>query len=524
MRKTMSLKVSNEIEEIAPDLVIKELKKIDNIIYILTRETETSRVIKEYLAAHNIIHAVDFESITEDILENKVKMLIFEEEYLIALKKFHDEFLRKIEHINIVCILLTNKSIKEIKMKDLAHYSVIDVIEKPINKGHLSMATTNASNVYHLKHRLKKQIRINRRYLHTLKTLNEIGIALSSEKDLDSLLSTILTKIRQLTNSDSGSIYIVENLDTITIEERTKAMSTNGTINKNLIFKISQNDSVKIDFSEVKIPVNTKSLAGYVALYGQPLNIEDAYSIPENSEYRFYKEIDKDIGYKTKSMLILPMKNHKSEVTGVISLINRKKDFNIILKDLSTYFDRYVMPFDKEIEEFAMSVASQAAIAIENVQLLQNIRNLFDGFVKASIKAIEQRDPSTSGHSERVAQLSVALAEKLNTIDNGKYSKVHFSDEQLTEIRYAALLHDFGKVGVRERVLIKANKLYDYQIASLKERFGFLKEYIKNETLNKKVDFLKNNDDHDWRPFFKSLDATLRTQLQEIEDYFDIVL
>src|SRR5581483_9327462 len=133
---------------------------------------------------------------------------------------------------------------------------------------------------------------------------------------------------------------------------------------------------------------------------------------------------------------------------------------------------REVIPFDDACERLLCSFASQAAVALDNQQLLERIQRLFDGFVRASVQAIESRDPTTSGHSQRVATLSVALGEAANACQHGWLGDVCFSAAELRELRYAGLLHDFGKVGVREHVLVKAKKLYDWQLDNIEERFA----------------------------------------------------
>src|SRR5439155_19227229 len=162
---------------------------------------------------------------------------------------------------------------------------------------------------------------------------------------------------------------------------------------------------------------------------------------------------------RTKSMLVIPMKTHKDEVIGVLQLLNRKRDPNTVLSSADVV-EREVRPYDQRAVELVSALASQAAVSIENSQLYEDIERLFEGFVTAAVTAIESRDPTTSGHSSRVATLTVGLAEAIDRGGEGSYREVRFSREQLRELRYAGLLHDFGKVGVREQVLVKQKKLY----------------------------------------------------------------
>ena len=168
-------------------------------------------------------------------------------------------------------------------------------------------------------------------------------------------------------------------------------------------------------------------------------------------------------------MFALPMQNFRREVVSVLQFINCKKDPDTCLDDPAATPGR-VRPFDEEGIRMLRALASQSAIAIENNVLLAQINGLFDGFVRASVAAIEQRDPTTSGHSFRVADLCIELATALPRSNCARFSELHYSDKQMRELRYAALLHDFGKVGVREKVLIKARKLYEWELRELRMR------------------------------------------------------
>ena len=233
-----------------------------------------------------------------------------------------------------------------------------------------------------------------------------------------------------------------------------------------------QNDSLAVDYQRTAIPLTAESLAGYTALTGQVLRIDDAYALPADVPYRFNRAIDAYSGYRTRSLLLVPMINHAGEVVGVIQLINRKRSPDARL-DGPDAVARAVVPFDAADERLARSFASQAAVALDNQRLLASIAALFDGFVQASVQAIEARDPTTAGHSQRVAALSVALAEAVTACGRGRWAHVGFSPLELRELRYAGLLHDFGKVGVREPVLLKARKLYDWQLRAIEDRFAY---------------------------------------------------
>src|SRR5208282_1372101 len=240
--------------------------------------------------------------------------------------------------------------------------------------------------------------------------LNQIGVALSAERDINRLLNLILQKAREVTSADAGSIYLVE---------------TASDKQQRLRIKLTQNDSRQFPFTEFTMPITETSMAGHVALHGEALSLADAYDIPPDRPYRFNPKYDQDSGYLTRSMLTLPMKNAKNEVIGVLQLINSKKDRNARLIE-RTDVEQYVVPFTERATRLALSLASQAAVAYENSKLYQDIETLFEGFVKAAVKAIEQRDPTTSGHSFRVSSLTCGLAEAVDRAGTGSYSGQHF--------------------------------------------------------------------------------------------------
>jgi HD-GYP domain-containing protein (c-di-GMP phosphodiesterase class II) len=169
-----------------------------------------------------------------------------------------------------------------------------------------------------------------------------------------------------------------------------------------------------------------------------------------------------------------------------VQLINKKSDPHAVLQPPAAA-ETQVVPFTGVDEELVSSLASQAAVALENTRLIQGIKDLFDSFVRASVTAIEARDPTTSGHSERVAVLTVGLAEAVDRSDGGSLRGVRFTRDQIQEIRYASLLHDFGKVGVREKVLIKGKKLYVGEVLLIRQRFAYIKRTLEAEHLRAKL-------------------------------------
>jgi HD-GYP domain-containing protein (c-di-GMP phosphodiesterase class II) len=294
-----------------------------------------------------------------------------------------------------------------------------------------------------------------------LNDLTRIGVALSTQRDLLTLLDMILSQARRITCSDAGSLYLVERSDA-------------GAPPTALRFKLAQNFTLpSLPLTESTVAIDHTSLAGYTAATGEPLVIADVYLLPDDVTYKQNRSFDEKFGYRTKSMLVIPMKTHRDEIIGVLQLINRKRHEENKLSS-PAIVEGEVLPYDQRAVETVSALASQAAVAIENSLLYEDIEKLFEGLVMAAVTAIEARDPTTSGHSARVATLTVGLAEAVDRGGEGPYRDVKFTREQLRELRYAGLLHDFGKVGVREQVLVKQKKLYPEDLQIIRSRFEYL--------------------------------------------------
>jgi HD-GYP domain-containing protein (c-di-GMP phosphodiesterase class II) len=337
--------------------------------------------------------------------------------------------------------------------------------------------------------------------------------ALSSERDINKLLAVILEKCRQVTGADAGSVYVVE-------EEG----EGTPTARKRLHFMLSQNDSVKIDFKDFKIDIDDKSIVGQAVLSKQAINIPDlaqlpaapAAAAPKTKTFRHNRSFDEKSGYRARSMLTVPMLSAMGDVIGVVQLINKKRDPS---RPLGTGDpERAAVPFDQRTEELAQAWVAQAGIALENALLYDEIRQMFDGFVDASVTAIESRDPTTSGHSRRVATLSVELAKKVDGISSGSLADVAFSEAQIQQIEYAAVLHDFGKVGVREKVLVKAKKLYEEDLRAIKMRFGYIKKALEAEHAERKLRVAMELDKAELALRFATIDGELGRKMDELDE------
>jgi len=336
--------------------------------------------------------------------------------------------------------------------------------------------------------------------------LTRIGVALSTERDLPTLLAMILEQARRLSSADAGSLYLVERPD-------------GG--EPALRFKLSQNQTLpELPFSEFTVPLNASSIAGAAAVTGEAITFDDAYALGPGDRFAFNRSFDEKFGYRTKSMVTIPMRTHRDEIVGVLQLINRKRHAAARLASAADV-EREVVAFDPHAVALVSALASQAAVAIENGRLYEDIERLFEGFVMASVTAIESRDPTTSGHSSRVATFTTGLATAIDRVDSGPYGHLRFSREEMRELRYASLLHDFGKVGVREQVLVKQKKLYPADIAIIRHRFQFLLQRADLQYERERAQYLWEHGRTNYEEAVQRLDrsrADARDQLQRFLD------
>jgi HD-GYP domain-containing protein (c-di-GMP phosphodiesterase class II) len=344
------------------------------------------------------------------------------------------------------------------------------------------------------------------RYRYELGELIEIARALTTEREIDKLLNLILEKARFVTAADAGSMYVVDGDDP-------------NLARRQLHFKLSQNDSVSFDAREFSMPISTRSMAGYVALEQKTLSIEDVYDMPPGSPFGFDRSFDQKVGYRTRSMLVTPLITSQGEVIGVLQLINKKREPKQKLLTPED-FERGVVPFDERSEQLVTTLAAQAGIALENAILYAEIRKIFEGFVRASVDAIEARDPTTSGHSRRVADLTVNLAQAVERVDTGPYREVRWKREDLREIEYASVLHDFGKIGVREHVLVKAKKLFPHELGAIRQRFDFVVRTLELDIASRKLHAMSRGAASGE---LLDLDRELLERRQEIEESWRVI-
>jgi HD-GYP domain-containing protein (c-di-GMP phosphodiesterase class II) len=309
----------------------------------------------------------------------------------------------------------------------------------------------------------------------------DVAKALVAERDLDRLLKLIVQAAARVVEADRCSLFLVD-----------KAKGE-------LWSKIAQGVGTR----EIRFPTG-KGIAGTVAETNAPINIPDAYDDP-----RFNPDVDRETGYRTKSILCVPMRSLEGEVVGVLQALNKVSG----------------EPFTDEDEELLSTLGGQAAVAVNNALVNQEIAQLFEGFVRASVVAIESRDPTTAGHSDRVARFSLGLADALPTAGQaaGRWKNARLSNDERQELRYAALLHDFGKVGVRENVLVKANKLEPGELDTLRARFEMVLGHEELEAEKRKVKVLLSRP-RDATRIVAEEDVRLAARRRELESMFQFIL
>jgi HD-GYP domain-containing protein (c-di-GMP phosphodiesterase class II) len=309
-----------------------------------------------------------------------------------------------------------------------------------------------------------------------LKELNTIGIALSKEQSTTRLLETILIAAKKITNADGGTIYLMKG------EEK----------NRTLSFEIIRTDSLKIamggttgtpiPYYPVKLSCdngapNNSMVVAYAALHDCTVNIEDAYTAV-GFDFTGTKNFDKKHGYRSQSFLTVPMKNHENEIIGILQLINAQNRL-----------DNSIIHFTDTDQNLVESLSSQAAIALTNRQLINQLENLFESFIKLINTAIDDKSPYTGKHCERVPALTMMLAEAVNLTSTGPLKDFYMTEKDRQELKIAGLLHDCGKVTTPVHVVDKATKLQTIsdQIHMINTRFEVLKRDAEIEFLNAKL-------------------------------------
>lgn len=341
--------------------------------------------------------------------------------------------------------------------------------------------------------------------LENIERLNRIGVALSSERDTSRLLEMILLGAKEIANADGGTLYTVTDDDKLKFEiMRTDSLNIamGGTTGKDIPFP-----ALPI-YREDGSP-NTGMVAAYAVINDKTVNIEDAYEA-EGFDFSGTRKFDANTGYRSKSFLTIPMKNHEKEIIGVLQLLN-SKDHN----------SGEVIAFTPQIQQLVESLASQAAIALTNQNLIEGLKALFESFITLIADAIDEKSPYTGGHCRRVPEMAMMLGKCAVEAKTGAFADFTMSEKELYELRIAAWLHDCGKVTTPEYVVDKATKLatiFD-RIELVDTRFEVLKQQAEVEMLRKQMDLLrKGRPDH-----AQVMEVQLRAHQKQLDDDRDFI-
>ncbi|MCC5816198.1 MAG: GAF domain-containing protein [Leptospira sp.] len=363
------------------------------------------------------------------------------EEFRLHGKKIWIE-LRSRPELNTKLIILTNEEMTESDKGILPSDLIFTLLPWDVKDFQLGITIQSALSTMDLE--IKNVQLQSSLYLNSqdIRRITSVGQALAIEHDFGKLIELILLKARELTAADGGSIYLAE-------KTSSSGEPTHLRFKKSVLL---------LDADEFLLPIDSKSIAGYVALTKKPLLIEDVHEIPKTSEFNYNSDFDKTHNYYTKSMMTLPMTNPKGEIIGVIQLINRKKSFSkkLTLEELQ---GNEVLPFSEKDYEIVSSMAGQAAVAIENQRLLNDQKILLESFIQLIAGAIDAKSPYTGAHCERVPILTMMLAEAACKANDGVFRYFNLTDEERYELKIAAWLHDCGKVTTPVHVMDKATKL-----------------------------------------------------------------
>ncbi|MGS0765372.1 HD domain-containing phosphohydrolase [Syntrophomonas curvata] len=296
--------------------------------------------------------------------------------------------------------------------------------------------------------------------LEQVEDIISIGIALSAEKDRNRLLEMIVSEARRITNADAGTLYLCEG-DCLSFKiMQNESMNT---------FRGGQGDPIDLP----PVPIRMENVSAYVAITRKSVNISNVYQA-EEFDFSGPRKFDEATGYKTLSMLVIPLENHEGTVIGVLQLINAR-DVNGEL-----------IPFAKYFEHVISSLASQAAIFLTNMQLLDDIENLFNSFVEVMATAIDSRTPYNANHTRRVALLAGELARAINQeqVNSGEHPS--FDADRIAQLVMAGWLHDIGKIATPLEVMDKATRI-EHQLELVMQRFDYIYAARKAEYLEKKL-------------------------------------
>ena len=340
--------------------------------------------------------------------------------------------------------------------------------------------------------------------LKRLERLNAIGVALSAERNNQQLLEMILLGAKEITNADGGTLYTVTDdarLKFEIVRTQTLGIAMGGTTGKEIPFP-------PLPLYLADRTPNLNMVAAYTVLNDRTVNIPDAYEA-EGFDFSGTRKFDESTGYRSKSFLTIPMKNHENEIIGVLQLINAiDPDTNEIVT------------FSAANQQLVESLASQAAVALTNHNLIEGLKGLFEAFIELIADAIDEKSPYTGGHCQRVPELTMMLADAANRTQAGPLKDFSMSEKDIYELRIAAWLHDCGKVTTPESVMDKPTKLstiFD-RIHLVDQRFELLKKQAECDMLHKQLEAMKSGQSLDPAKLDIQF-AAFKRQLDEDRDF-----
>jgi HD-GYP domain-containing protein (c-di-GMP phosphodiesterase class II) len=292
------------------------------------------------------------------------------------------------------------------------------------------------------------------------------------EHDRAALLQLLVSQGKRLTESDGGGLLLLD-------EDEQGVPLLRG--------NVFDSDSLSVhSLRDVTFALDHNTVIGHSAMTREPAVIRDIHKLPEGLPFRSSGDFQRKYDYYVRSLLVVPMVAHDKSLLGVLVLFNRKSNASVLIKTEEDA-ERYVLPYSERQVRLAKSLASQAAVSIENTQLHEHIQHIIESLVKAAVSAIDARDPTTAGHSLRVAAFVTNFADVLEHSALGQSRHVHFTEDEMRELYFSALLHDIGKVGVREDVLMKAKKLSPELWERVDARFDLIGRTIELESAKQRL-------------------------------------
>lgn len=390
-------------------------------VSLLKKDNLIGLIKKSGIAGVKITEADSVDEVSELLKQTEINAIVYELNRGLWL---HDLEFLKIVTGDIPKIVISKRADKKSLVELINSGSISYFLKFPFTEYELLQALNTALEYNEII--ISKYSEITKKYFESqIQKLNQIGIALSSEHDLEKLLNQIVSQARFLAHCDAGSIYIVED------DELHFMVAQNETLRR----RYGEDCAEKL-FKRFRIPISRNRISGYVAATGETLNIKDVYSIPPGVEYSFTDDFDKRNNYRTVSMIVAPMKEPDGNIIGVLQLINCLDE------------EGNICPFDRSVEGLIQSLASQAAIAIRNTRLLNKVKEAtLDTIMRLSVAA-EFRDDDTAEHLRRISHTSIIIAKNF-----GLYK------DEVELLQYAAPMHDIGKIGIPDSILLKPGKL-----------------------------------------------------------------